>query len=271
MLLKSGVWGLGEFLDVFNKSVFRKHYNNQGRDHISLEQSSFESWLVQYKEAVPNRKISFYTKGALAAFLLDVLIRQGSNNSRSLDTVMREMYDRFGKTGKGYTREDYKAIAEAQGGINLDSYFADYISGTTPMEPALAAAADYLGLSLVRRAAGSRAEREYGFLMENDNGTAKVKQVHEGSPAEEAGLQPGDQIIAIQGHRAPIGEIESLLAFLEDDEDMQLHIFRNDVLEHLVLESRADYEYAWYMLLPNADASSQQLANRDAWTRLTIS
>lgn len=270
MLLKGGVWNLDEFLDVFNKSVLRKHYNNQGRDHISLELSSFDSWLVQYKEAVPNRKISFYTKGALAAFILDVLIREGSGNANSLDTVMREMYERFGKTELGYTKSDYKSIAEAQGGIVLDQYFADFISGTKPMEAALAKAADYLGLLLLPQASASRSEREYGFILENAGQFASVKQVHEGSPAMEAGLTIGDQIVAIQGHRAPISEVESLLAFLEDDEDLRLHVFRNEMLEELVLESRAEYAYTWYILANNPNATAKQLQNRDAWTRVQL-
>ena len=268
LLLKSGVWGLGEFLSVFNRSAFKRHYANHGRDHISLENASFESWLVQYKVGVPNRKISFYIKGALAAFILDTMIRRGSNNANSLDTVMKEMYERFGKTGLGYTKEDYKSIAEAQAGHALDEYFRDYIEGIIPMEAGLEKAADYLGLSLVRKSAATRAERDYGFTLESTKQYARVKQVHEGSPAMEAGLVPGDKLVAIQGHRAPLKEVEALLAFMKDDEDLQLHIFRNEVLEELVLETKPDYAYGWYMLAENPMASEAQFKNRDAWARI---
>jgi predicted metalloprotease with PDZ domain len=267
LVFKCGVWSLGEFLKVFNKDFLRKHYANQGRNYISLEHSSFESWLVGYDDAVPNRKISFYTKGALVAFILDVTIRRGSGNARSLDTVMREMYERFGKTGKGYTREDYKSIAEAHAGHSLDDYFRDYISGTVPLEPALAATAEYLGLTLQAKDPASVAERDYGFITDADGGPAKIKQVHEGSPAEQAGLCPGDVIVAIQGHRAPEKDVEALLKYLEDDEDVQMHVFRNDMLELLILESREDYRYQVYQLAENPEATEEQLRNRAAWAR----
>jgi predicted metalloprotease with PDZ domain len=267
LVFKCGVWSLSEFLKVFNKDFLRKHYLNNGRDHISLEQSSFESWLVGYDEGVPNRKISFYTKGALAALILDVTIRRGSGNIHSLDTVMREMYERFGKTGIGYTRSDYKAIAEHQAGHSLDAYFEDFISGTTPMEAALAEAVDYLGLALVPKEPASIAERDYGFIIDEDGGRAKIKQVHEGSPAAEAGLCPGDLIVAIQGHRAPEKDVEALLRYLEDDEDLEMHVFRNDMLELLVLETSPDFRYIIYNLVENPEATEDQLRNRDAWAR----
>ncbi|HEX2901767.1 MAG TPA: PDZ domain-containing protein, partial [Bacteroidia bacterium] len=267
LVFKCGVWSLGEFLKVFNKDFLRKHFANNGRDHISLEHSSFESWLVGYGEGVPNRKISFYTKGALAALILDVTIRKGSGNARSLDTVMRELYERFGKTGVGYTREDYKAISEAHAGHSLDDYFRDFISGTVPMEDALADAADYLGLALVPKDPVSVAERDYGFIIDEEGGRAKIKQIHEGSPAERAGLCVGDVVVAIQGHRAAANDIDALLRFLADDEDLQMHVFRNDMLELLVLEAEADYRYQVHILVENPDATEDQLRNRDAWAR----
>lgn len=269
LVFKCGAWPLQEFLGVFNRDFLRKHYANTGRRHISLEHSSFESWLVGYDEGVPNRKISFYTKGALAAFILDVTIRRGSGNARSLDTVMREMYERFGKTSIGYTGEDYKSIAEAHAGHSLDDYFNDYISGTIDMEPALVVAADYLGFALIARDPATVGERDYGFLMDEDGGRAKIKQIHEGSPAEAAGLCVGDVIVAIQGHRAPERDVEALLRYLEDDEDVQMHVFRNDMLEVVILESRQDYRYQIHMMVEHPEATPEQLRNRDAWARLS--
>lgn len=267
LVFKSGAWSLGQFLQVFNKSFLRKHYGNNGRDHISLEESSFESWLIGYKEGVPNRKISFYTKGALAAFLLDVRVRRASGNVHSLDSVMREMYERFGKTGLGYTRADYQAIAEAYAGQSLDDYFRDYIAGTLAMEPALSDAADYLGLALIARDPGTIGERDYGFVIDEDGGRAVVKQVHEGSPAAQSGLCVGDILVAVQGHRANASEVEPLLRFLEDDEDVELHVFRNNMLEHLVIESSAAYRHTTYLMVEHPEPTMEQLRNRDLWAR----
>jgi predicted metalloprotease with PDZ domain len=268
MVLKAGIWSLDVFLKVFNRDFLQKHFSNNGRDHVSLEHSSFESWLVGYGDSgVPNRKISFYTKGGLAAFLLDVLIRKGSANARSLDTVMREMFERFGRTGIGYTKQDYKTIAETHAGHSLEDYFRDFISGTVPMETALGEAADYLGLALVPKDPPTLAEQVYGFIVYEEGGSARIKQVHEGSPAEAAGLAVGDVIVAIQGHRAPFSDVEPLLRFLTDDEDVQVHVFRNEMLEHIVLESQAADHFKNYVLVENPEATAEQLHNRSLWSR----
>jgi predicted metalloprotease with PDZ domain len=268
MVLKAGIWSLDVFLKAFNRDFLQKHFANNGRDHISLEHSSFESWLVGYGDSgVPNRKISFYTKGGLAAFLLDVIIRKGSANDRSLDSVMLEMFERFGRTGVGYTKQDYKTIAETHAGHSLDDYFRDFISGIVPMEKALGEAADYLGLALIPKDADTLAERVYGFIVYDEGGSAKIKQVHEGSPAEAAGLAVGDLIVAIQGHRTLVNDVEPLLRFLTDDEDVQVHVFRNEMLEHIVLESQSDYRFKSYVLVENHEATEVQLHNRSLWSR----
>ena len=268
MLLKAGVWPLTEYLHVFNESILRKHYASNGRDHISLEDASFDSWLNGYKPGVPNRKISFYTKGCLAAFVLDYLIRRGSKNTRSLDTVMREMYQRFGKTGIGYTREDYKAIAEAHASISLDDYFSDYISGTLPMEPILQEAAAYFGLELVHRRVASTCERLWGFGIDEAPGNLVVKQIWEGSPAERHGLSLGDEIVAVNTLRAGLSNWEALLSYPDPSSSIELQVFRSDILQTITLQHDPHYHLERFMLVPLASPSLTQLANLTAWIQV---
>jgi predicted metalloprotease with PDZ domain len=268
MLLKSGVWGLPEFLSVFNDSALKKHYANDGRNHLSLEQASFDSWLNGYKPGVPNRKISFYTKGALAAFILDYRIRQASHNEKSLDTVMREMYDRFGKTGAGYTKADYRAIAEAHSGIDLSDYFIDVIEGTVPLEPLLKAAANYVGLDLVLRKPATVAERLFGFQIEDSEKVFLVKQVWENGPASFAGLSVGDEPVAINQLRVSLGNFESVLAQFEHEQEVHLTIFRSERLQEILLRQDPNYTLERYMLVPLASPTEEQITNRKAWAEV---
>jgi predicted metalloprotease with PDZ domain len=268
MLLKSGVWTLEEFLDVFNESTLKKHYANDGRRHMSLEDASFDSWINGYKPGVPNRKISFYTKGALAAFALDYLIRRGSRNARSLDTVMREMYERFGRTGIGYTRADYQAIAEAHCGLPLDDYFRDYISGTVPMEPLLAEAAAYFGLLYLPRFVRSTAERLMGMGVEEVGKALAIKQLWEGGPAVSAGLSVGDELVAVNGFRVEAGGLDVLLSHFSDKRAYAVSVFRNDRLLHFDVPINQGYDLERYLLLPQPDASPEQLENRARWAQV---
>lgn len=268
MLLKGGVWNLEHYLRVFNNSVMKRHYQNQGRNHISLEEASFDSWLVGYKSGIPNRKISFYTKGALAAFILDHLVRAATSNARSLDTVMRQMYEEFGKTGKGYTKADYQRIAETQAGISLKEYFEEVIGGTAPLEDRLAAAATYLGLELNRRKPATRTGRNLGFRTEEKNGALLIKHIHENSPAMEAGLSPGDELVAWNGLRVNKGNLAAIYAHFEGAGKYELHIFRNEKLMQMTLRE-TEYRTEIYMLNEAAHPTEAQLRNREAWLEVT--
>jgi predicted metalloprotease with PDZ domain len=111
MLLRSGVFTEEQYLKTFNE-LLEKHFNNFGRLNLSVADSSFDTWLDGYKQGVPGRKASIYTEGALCAFMLDIIIRKNSNNKRSLDDLMRLLYEEFGKKQRGYSEGEYKSAAE---------------------------------------------------------------------------------------------------------------------------------------------------------------
>ncbi len=95
-----------------------------------MAESSYDLWLDGYKASIPNRKVSIYVKGALIALILDISIRKETANEKSLDDVIKLMWERFGKTEIGYTAKDYEnCIAEI---INPDfakEYMEQYVYG----------------------------------------------------------------------------------------------------------------------------------------------
>lgn len=69
----------------------------------------------------------YYPKGALAGFLIDVMIRSSSNNTHSLDDVMRQLYADAAKSGKGFTRHDWwSAVARNAGGSRAQERFREF-------------------------------------------------------------------------------------------------------------------------------------------------
>ena len=108
-------------------------------------------WLDGYRPGVPDRKVSMYHKGALVALLLDLTIRQLSGHARSLDDVMRRLYEEFGKTGIGYTEADYVRIVNEVAGRNMQAYFKEFIDGTAPVEEPLDSALRTVGCQLLMR------------------------------------------------------------------------------------------------------------------------
>ncbi len=148
MLRRSGVFDDEAYLKEL-QVVFKRHFENNGRAFQSLTESSWDLWLDGYEKGVPDRKVSVYHKGAVAALMLDLHIRRLTKHARSLDDVMRQMWVRFGKPFVGYTLDDYRAVAESVAGEGLADYFALCIFGHTALEEPLNEALAWVGLQVV--------------------------------------------------------------------------------------------------------------------------
>ena len=142
--------------EVFNEAAYlkelhvtlKRHFENNGRAVQSLLESSWDLWLDGYEKGVPDRKVSVYHKGAIAALILDLHIRQVSDQTRSLDDVMRLIWQRFGKPFVGYTLADYRAITEEVAGESLDWYYEVCIAGHESLLLLTVNYLKYMGLSL---------------------------------------------------------------------------------------------------------------------------
>jgi len=99
---------------------------------MSAEDASFNSWIKEYRpdENSINSQISYYDKGELLGMLLDLEIRRRSNNAKSLDDVMRMLYNDFFKKNRNYTPADFQKVCETAAGSSLEDFFAHYVRGT---------------------------------------------------------------------------------------------------------------------------------------------
>jgi predicted metalloprotease with PDZ domain len=133
MLYRSGVFDKTQYLKEL-EVCYKRHFDNADHASQSLVESSWDLWLDGYSQSIPDRKVSVYHKGAIAAQILDLHIQKVSNKTRSLDNVMHLMWQRFGKSSNGtpllgYSMKDYQDICEEVAEENLDWYFEKCISG----------------------------------------------------------------------------------------------------------------------------------------------
>ncbi len=168
----------------------------------SVEDSSLDAWLEGYDEyRRPERSISYYNKGEILGDLLDLAIRDATDNRKSLDDVLRRMNDAYAKQGRFYDdSQGVQAAAEEVAGVKFDDFFRRYVAGTDeiPYDNFFSAAG--LQLKVERRAAP-----ELGFWPSGHGPGAQVlvSQVVPGSSAEAAGLQAGDALVALNGQPLP--------------------------------------------------------------------
>jgi predicted metalloprotease with PDZ domain len=168
----------------------------------SVEESSLNAWLEGYDEyRRPERSISYYNKGEIVGDLLDLAIRDATDNHKSLDDVLRRMYDVYAKQGRFYDdSQGVEAIAEEIAGVKFNDFFRRYVAGTDeiPYDKFFNAAG--LELKVERRAAP-----ELGFWTTGHGPGAQVlvSQVVPGSAAESAGLKARDTLVMLNGHPLP--------------------------------------------------------------------
>ena len=191
-LVRSGIWSKQEFYQDLSTQI--TELETRPAEHWqSAEQSSLDTWLEKYSlYNQPQRSVSYYTKGQVLGVLLDIVIRERTDNQHSLDDVMREMNQDFAKAGKFYRDSlDVQLTAEKITGGSLDDFFSNYVSGAQPLPYSKLFSA--AGLSLEEH---ESAHSTLGFTLDRDqDGSQTVATVEPGSNAEKAGLKVGDTIL----------------------------------------------------------------------------
>jgi predicted metalloprotease with PDZ domain len=156
----------------------------------ALEDASLSTWI----HPTDGSEYLYYPKGSLAGFALDILIRDASDNRHSLDDVMRELYRTTYKAGRGFTAADWwGAVSRAAGGRSFADFSAKYVDGREPYPWG-----QLLPLAGLRIATDTVREARLGISASQDSsGAVVIRQVLPGGAAEEAGVKPGDVLLAI--------------------------------------------------------------------------
>lgn len=172
---------------------------------VALEDASLSTW-VHPEDGTSD---IYYPKGSLAGFMLDILIRDASDNQRSLDDVMRQLYRDSYKQGRGFTAEQWwSAVSAAAGGRSFTDFYARYIDGREPYPWAT-----ILPLAGLRLAVDTVRIPVLGVTTVPDSAQLLVSAVAPGSTAEEAGLAPGDALLAVSD--IPVTERNFIARFRE--------------------------------------------------------
>lgn len=229
---------------------FQALQEQPGRFQTSLEESSFDAWIKYYRpdENSVNNQISYYDKGEIVGFLLDLEIRRNSKGVKSLDDVLRLLYEEFAKKGRNFSPEDMQRASETAAGVPLDDFFSKYVRGRSELDYESALGA--IGLELQRSAPGGREQSFFGanFATQySPQGEQRlnVTSVLAGSPAWEQGLNSGDQIVALDGLRVNQQSLNAFLAERRPGDRVKLTVFRFDELRTLEItlggRQRPDY------------------------------
>jgi predicted metalloprotease with PDZ domain len=271
-LRRAGIWSEAEFRKRLASEV-QTFESEPGRKLMSAESSSFHAWFYdrspQMQETnFANTTISYYNKGALLGMLLDLEIRARTGGSKSLDDVMRLMYERFYGApaatyylpGRGYEESDILQAVNEVSGSDFADFFRRYVQGTDPLPygDALAKA----GLELKNGPEGS--EPSLGIQYRPANTGILITSVRPGSAADRAGLGRDDLLVAVDNFSLATESLADRLKIYPPGSEVpftvQRHADREIVTVKLDPPRRDDYSIDD---LP--DATPEQVALRRAW------
>ena len=232
-----------DYLKMLSET-FTRVYRGTGRFKQTLRDSSFNAWTKFYKqdENAANAIVSYYTKGAIFALYLDLTIRKETDNQKSIDDVMRTLWQDFGSKSIGTLESSHQQIVENILNRNCDDIFA-YLDSTDdiPVGPLLKEFGVQLevrsneGISDTGGGKVTGNKIDFGARYKFENSAASILSVMQNSSAHQAGLSAGDKLIAID-HLQVTNDVDKQLQHFEIGQSIPLHWFRRDELMTGMLE-----------------------------------
>lgn len=239
-LFSSGLITAEEYLGVLGKTISNV-LQCTGRLKQSVAASSFDTWTKFYKqdENAINAIVSYYTKGSLVALALDLKIRSESGFNKDLSDVMRYLWANYGLKQKGVEENEMPAIITASTGVAIDDFLLQMTHGTEDLP--LKELFEIFGVHFGLRAAtsstdlgGKKADDPalpyFGIKHKNSSIGLEILAVKEDSPAQQAGLSAGDQIIAMDYLKVDSSSFDKRLLKFNSGDQMTISYFRRDEL-----------------------------------------
>ncbi|MUL39192.1 M61 family metallopeptidase [Gloeocapsopsis dulcis] len=265
--LRAGIYDAKSFLNNLAKDITRLQ-TTPGRLVQPLSDSSWDAWIKLYRPDANsgNSQISYYLKGELVSFLLDLLIRERHSNTRSLDDVMRQMWQQFGKSEVGFTPEQLQQVIESVAETKLTDFFDKYIDGVEelPFNQYL----EPFGLEISADVEDNAAPY-LGIKAQAENGKEIIKFVEAGTPAAVAGIDAGDELLAIDGVRVQATHLSDRLKDYQLHDKIQITVFHQDELRTYDV-TLAEPRPSKYQIVSVDNPSATQQQNFQKWLGVSL-
>jgi len=267
-VLAAGLYGKERFLERVGEGIAALQ-SQPGRTRQSLESASFDAWIKHYRpdENTANSSISYYLKGEVVALLLDLEIRALTSRKKSLDDVVKHLTHQATLDDAGFAEPDgyletVEKVCGDQGGA-FRRFFERYVAGTEELD--FDRALGHAGLALRWARKGSDAAGGWlGISSRPGTAGAVVTASRADGPAYAAGIYPGDEIVALDGHRVDEARLMTRIGERPPGATVRVTLFRRDEL----------YEISAPLAEPPADAleiaakggaTQAQAALRESW------
>ncbi|WP_309742838.1 M61 family metallopeptidase [Chamaesiphon sp. OTE_20_metabat_361] len=223
---RAGVYDDREFLAELSKEITR-FLTTPGRLVQPLSESSFDAWIKLYRPDAnsSNSQMSYYLKGEMVTLLLDLLIRDRTQGTKSFDDVLVTMWEQFGKAEIGFTEIQLKQIIESIADRDLTEFYDRYIHGIEELP-----FNEYLAPFGIELQPVEASMPYLGINVKTEHGKEAIKSVAAHSPAQLAGIDPGDELLAIDGYKITADKLNDRLKSYQPGQEISVSFFHADRL-----------------------------------------
>ena len=230
LLRRAGLIDDAAYLKLIAKTI-NQVLQTPGRHVQTVAQASFDAWVKYYRqdENTPNATVSYYTKGALVALCLDLVLRREGRTT--LDAVMRALWQRC--AGGPMTEADLRATLAALAGRSLDAELQQWVHSTDDLP--LVELLDAHGVSLQPEI--PHPAQRLGLRV-TESHSVHIKTVLRCSAAEAAGMAAGDEWLGlgVQGQEWRIAKLDDVAFYAGPETHVTAVVARDGRLLRLPLE-----------------------------------
>lgn len=246
-------------------------YNSPGRQYRNPIEMSYNAPFVDDATAndetnFANNFISYYSYGAVLGLCLDLTIRK-DYEGKSLDDVMKHLWQTYGKTEVPYEIPDLQAAVATVTGdkVFAETFFLQYIYDS--QLPNIANLLSHFGLALKKRPDDQVVFRA---SMKYEDGEVSIRgNVPHGGALYEAGCVKGDVIKSINGK--PIrtqDELEAVTKGLKVGKSYPIQFVQNGIETTGTFTAKADPRFSVMSVEEAGARISKELGlRRKAWLK----
>jgi len=264
VLERAGLITPQQYLDGI-ASLITKFEQEPGRQERSIEDTSWDAWFngttISQGNNLRNTSYSYYDGGQVMGHILDFAIRQNTHNQKSLDDWMSLLYSRYALPKPGFEPEDAIKAASDVAGSDMSSFFHLYISGKEPIPYDQYFA--YAGITVEKKLDPAKAW--LGASHDNsDKDHLKIGNVIPGSPAEMAGLDRDDVVLAVDERSVDENSFPRVVSEHKPGDTIHITVIRLGKLKEIPVTLTADPRPI-YSLKPMEHPTDQQKAIYNSW------
>jgi predicted metalloprotease with PDZ domain len=240
--------------------------NAPGHLYQSAAEASWTTWDQRFggpNRGGPRLTISYYDKGNIIGTLLDLKIRHESQNRKSLDDVMRGIYQEYYQEKKrGFTDQEFRQMCERMAGAKLDEAF-DYVYTTKPLD--YPKYFDYAGLNIEmpKELPGA----SFCGLVRDNEGKLILTAVEPVSGTAQAGLRAQDQIVTANGATLDAAAFSQLLDSKKPGEQIEIVYNRAGATNRVKVTLGRKLDRGKFTITPQAHPNALQAAILKDWLR----